>query len=480
MSTIVSYAAPRGAVLQHDFAVRIRACGQDEWQELSCYQVKVDMHEKRMASMAYFDFSGEVDVEITCPALFFIYRVDIRPLSAGIKAEHDSKTIRFRLNRPLKLSIEVNKERFHNLHLFAGAISKEVPDPESEMTFFLPGNRNGVSVHRTEEMISQVEKMPAGRTIYFGPGLHYLEECTMRIPSDTNIYLAGDAVLVGTFIVSHAENIRIFGRGCLYLANFERFSGLNAIRISHGKNIRIEGLHLVNPPHYSVYIGGSEKVWVEDIVTFSCEGWSDGVDIMSSQDIMVKDCFLRTSDDCVAIYGRRWDYNGDTRNICITGCSLWADVAHPTVIGTHGDYENEGNILEDICFENLDILEHREHQANYLGCMAINVGDKNTARNICYKDIRIEPFVHGKLLDIQVKCNPDYNPAPGSRIEHIRLKDVYYMGQGEEKSCICGYSEERRVCDVAIENLYIRGKRAESLEEAGIMVGSYAEDIYIK
>ena len=90
MSTIVSYAAPRGAVLQHDFAVRIRACGQDEWQELSCYQVKVDMHEKRMASMAYFDFSGEVDVEITCPALFFIYRVDIRPLSAGIKAEHDS------------------------------------------------------------------------------------------------------------------------------------------------------------------------------------------------------------------------------------------------------------------------------------------------------------------------------------------------------------------------------------------------------
>ena len=68
-----------------------------------------------------------------------------------------------------------------------------------------------------------------------------------------------------------------------------------------------------------------------------------------------------------------------------------------TTISSH-DYEHEGNILEEICFENLDILEHREHQANYLGCLAINVGDKNTARNICYKNIRIEPFKWGGVM----------------------------------------------------------------------------------
>lgn len=79
----------KGAVLQHDFIVRVRACGQEEWQEVSCYQVKVDMHEKHTASMAYFDFSGEAEIEIACPSLFFIYQVDVRPLSAGIKAEHD-------------------------------------------------------------------------------------------------------------------------------------------------------------------------------------------------------------------------------------------------------------------------------------------------------------------------------------------------------------------------------------------------------
>lgn len=56
MSTVINYTAPKGAVLQHDFVVRVRACDQKEWQELSCYQIKVDMHEKRTASMAYFDF----------------------------------------------------------------------------------------------------------------------------------------------------------------------------------------------------------------------------------------------------------------------------------------------------------------------------------------------------------------------------------------------------------------------------------------
>lgn len=477
MEEILNYPAPDGAALQHDFIVRVRSRGGADWQEVACYQAKVDMHEVRCASMAHFDFSGTVEVEITCPQLYYIYRVDVRPLSLGIQAVYDSKTIRLTLDRPVKLSVEVNKERFHNLHLFAGAIPAQTPDPQGENTLCLPGNLHRPSVYRMEELLYKAAAMPKGRTLYFGPGVHYIEECTMRIPSDTNVYLAGGAVLVGSLIVSKAENVRIYGRGCLYLANFERFTGLCAIRISHGKNVRVEGIHLLNPPHYSVYVGGSDKVWIEDITTFSCEGWSDGVDMMSSRDVTVKDCFLRTSDDCIAIYGRRWDYNGDTRRIRVTGCSLWADVAHPTVIGTHGDYEHEGNILEDICFENIDILEHREHQANYLGCLAINPGDKNTVRNVRYENIRIEPFVHGKILDFQIKCNPDYNPAPGRQITHIRLKNIRCEGTEAVPSCIRGYSEEFAVSDVRIENLYLHGQKAEGFAQAGIEVGPYAKDI---
>ena len=480
MNQVVNYPIPDGSVLQNDFLVKVRAVGTEEWQEIGCYQVKVDMRDVRTASMAYFDFTGEVEIEITRFGWYSIYQVDVRPKSLQTEVWFDSKVIRLKINKPVKLSIEVNKDRYHNLHLFAGAVLETQPDPYDKNTLYLPGNLQKTSIHRTEEMIYQVEKMPAGRVIYFGAGIHYLEECTMRIPSDTKVYLAGGAVVVGTFIISHAKNIRIYGRGCLYLAGFERFSGLNGIRMSHASHIKVQGIHLINPPHYSVYLGGSRDVLIEDITSFSCEGWSDGIDMMSSSDVLVKDCFLRTSDDCIAVYGRRWDYNGDSRNILVTGCSLWADVAHAVMVGLHGDYEHDGNVIEQIRFENLDILEHNEHQMEYLGALAVNAGDKNTVRNVWYENIRVEHIEHGKLLDVQIKFNSDYNPAPGKRIENIFFKNIFYTGSGEETSQIKGYDEEHKVVNVVIEDLYIRGKKAENMEEANIEAGPFAKEIILR
>jgi hypothetical protein len=402
---LVIYPTPEGAVLINEYAVFVRHFGEDSWNVLSCYEVKVDMHDVRKASMAYFDFEGQVEVKIQYKPynnFAHIYQVDVRPLEQKIKVDFSEKEIYFVLDHPANLSIEINGDRFHNLHLFAGKIQNEIPDIQSETVKYLQGNLKKPSIHRIEEIGYELEKMPKGRTLYFGPGIHYLEECAMRIPSDTNIYIAGGAIIVGTFICKHIENVRIFGRGVLYLANFERFSGLNGVRISHSKNITIEGIHFINPPHYTVYIGGSDEILIQDIKTFSCEGWSDGIDMMSSRNVTIDGAFIRTSDDCIAIYGRRWDYNGNTDHIFVRNSVLWADVAHPINIGCHGDYYNDGNIIEQIVCENLDILEHHELQKDCLGCMAIGAGDKNTVRNVLFENIRIEQFEHGKLLNIQI------------------------------------------------------------------------------
>ena len=61
------YPVPEGAILQEDYCLRIRPAGTEEWQEIKTYRVKVDMHDVRLASMAYFDFAGKVEVEITFP-----------------------------------------------------------------------------------------------------------------------------------------------------------------------------------------------------------------------------------------------------------------------------------------------------------------------------------------------------------------------------------------------------------------------------
>ena len=476
--TLRIYPVPGGAVLQEDYCLRVRSAGAQEWRELRAYRVKVDMHDVRCTSMAYFDFSGRVEVEITFPKFYTVYRVDIRPLSLGVVPVIEPKRITFTLDQPANLSVEINRDRFHNLHLFAGAM-EEGPDRAGENVLVVQG-----SLERPgflgDGLNAQLEAMPEGRTLYVEPGIYYIGESVWHLPSHTRIYLEGGAVLIGGLALEHGEGLRIDGRGILYLADFHRFTGINGIRLNHSRDIVIENLIFINPPHYTVSLGDCEDVTLRNLKSFSCEGWSDGLDMMSCRRVLAEGCFLRTSDDCVAVYGSRWDNYGGSREITVRNMAIWADVAHPTMIGVHGDCRGEGDVIEEIVFENIDILEHHEFQPGYLGALAINAGDKNLVRNVTYRDIRIEPFEHGKVLDFQVKWNQDYNPAPGRGIRNILVENLRVMsGDGEEPSVIAGYSEEFSVRDVQIRDFYRDGRRAESLEEAGIAVGDYAENIKI-
>ncbi len=473
------YPVPKGAVLQADYSLRVRNVGAEDWQELKVYRVKVDMHDVRSASMVYFDFSGKVEVEITFPKFYTVYRVDIRPLSLGIMPETEPKRITFILDKPVNLSVEVNKDRFHNLHLFAGPI-EEAPDKAGANVLVVKGSLDRPGC-LGDGINAQLEAMPEGRMLYVEPGIYYIGESVWHLPSHTHIYLEGGAVLIGGLALEHGEGLHISGRGILYLADYHRFTGINGIRLNHSREIVIENLIFINPPHYTVSLGDCEDVELRNLKSFSCEGWSDGLDMMSCRRVLAEGCFLRTSDDCVAVYGSRWDNYGGSREITVRNTTLWADVAHPTMIGVHGDHRKEGDVIEDILFENIDILEHHEFQPGYLGALAINAGDKNLVRKVTYRDIRIEPFEHGKVLDFQVKWNKDYNPAPGREIRDILVENVRVMsGDGEEPSIIAGYSGEFPVRNVRIRDFYRDGRKVESLEEAGIVVGEFAEDVKLE
>lgn len=440
------------------FGLRVRSVGAQDWTDVPLYAVRVDMHDVRQAAAAIFDFTGAVEVCIR-PHVPWVYSAVVRPLSRGIVPDCDGHELRFTLKRPADLMIEVNGERFHCLHLFAG---EKMPVPQ-ENALRLEGSPHGCRTAETRRLLTRLSAMPAGRTLVFGPGFHVIDEYLFPVPSHTHVHLETGAVVLGGFVLQGAENVRITGHGVILQEGIHRYSGINGIRVSHAQHVRIEGITFINPAHYTVYLGGSEDICIRGIRSFSCEGWSDGIDMMSCQRVHVDGCFLRTSDDCIAIYGRRWEYNGDTQDVLVENCTLWADVAHPTIIGTHGDYEHDGNVLERITFRHVDILEHHEPQPGYLGCLAINVGDRNLARDILYEDIRIEHIEHGKLLDIQVKCNPDYNPAPGRGIERVTLRNVRCDCMPPVASVIAGYSAEACVRDVLLENVTVCGQPAEVL-----------------
>ncbi|MNC47076.1 hypothetical protein D3C75_961210 [compost metagenome] len=199
--------------------------------------------------------------------------------------------------------------------------------------------------------------------------------------------------------------------------------------------------------------------------------------MMACSYIEIDDVFLRTSDDCIAIYGTRWDYAGDTRFVTVRNSVFWADVAHPLMIGTHGDHRNEGDLIEDVLFENIDILEHHEPQPNYMGAMAINAGDKNTVRRVVYRNIRVEDFELGRLVDIRVIWNKDYNPVPGRRIEDIRFEGIIYHGANRIASQIFGFDGERTVSGVHFCGLQINGEEIVDPEKGNFEINGFASEI---
>jgi len=469
-SKLEVYSAPSVLPRSTDYSVKVKTA-YSEWYTLDTYAVRVDMHHVREASLATFDFVGEVQLEIV--SAVHIEAVAIRPLAYDIPYRIEDNKLMFSLDRPVNISIEINGDRFHNLHVFANALERDAPDPEQDNVLYVEAG-----TYEAQELLQMMaEHSPHRDVIYFAPGLHCFEDGQFFIPSNKTVYVAGGAAVVGSFICDHVENVIVCGRGFVYLRDIEKTTYLRTVQIDFSRNVVVKDIVSIDPPHYSIHLGQSDNVTIHNFKSFSSRGWCDGIDMMSCKNIRIEGVFLRTSDDCIAVYGSRGAFKGNTTNVIVKNSTLWADVAHPIMIGCHGDHESTGDKLENLHFENIDILEHHEPQDGYWGCIAINAGDKNTVRNAIFRSIRIEQFEQGRLFDIRVFQNERYNPAPGQRVEHIYFEDVSFNGSCNNPSVIAGYDEKRLVDGVHFHNLCINGSMIANAEQGNFICNGFHKNI---
>lgn len=412
--------APQGISLNNDFTVKVRSEGKSKWVLVPTYLVKVDevretKHHVEHASMATFDFSEKVEIAVTYNK-GEIDSARVRPLSYDIPFTIEGNTLQFSLEKPANLSVEVNGDIFHNLHLFANPLD----------TF-------------------KVDKKNPD-LIYFGPGIHRFEGGEFRIPSGKTVYVAGGAVMMGRMLIENVHDVKLLGRGII------DSSVKMGIRIANSRNVYVEGLMATQ-----CATGGSDSVTIRNVKVISYFGWGDGMNVFSSRNVLFDRVFCRTSDDCTTVYGTRLGFEGPSSNITMQNSTLWADVAHPIFIGIHGNADKP-EILENLNYVNIDILDHKEKQLNYQGCLAINAGDENLIRNVRFEDIRIENFRQGQLVNLRIFFNEKYCKAPGRGIENVVFKNVSYTGNRAEISVIEGYDAQRKVRNIRFENLRINGQ----------------------
>ena len=441
----VAYPVAGGVRHNDDFTVRVRRPG-GRWIDLFEHDVVVDLDAPQHASMVRFDMAGPVELEVRRNN-GDVRDVIVRPSRAGIAARLDGNVAHFTLARPAKLSIEFDGDRLHNLHLLAGA-------PPAAVT----PNR------------------PAADIVRFGPGLHVPPDqpgAVFAFPSHTTVILDPGAVLRGKIVLDRVSDVRILGRGIIDQPE-------RGFEITHSRDITIDGPTVINPKHYTVFCGQSDHVAIRDLNTFSAAPWSDGIDMMSCSDVSVDDVFLRTSDDSIAIYGHRWGFRGDARNVTVRDAILWADVAHPINIGLHGGGDGAPEVIENLAFRRIDVLEHDEDDPEYRGVMAISDGDGNLVRHVSFDDVAVEHVQEGSLLNLRVLFNAKYSLSPGRGIEDVAFRNIRVAATGLSPSIVAGYDARRTVRGVTIEGLTIGGRATTGAAAIDLLTGPFADAVVIR
>lgn len=439
-SEIIVYPAPKCNIISHAYALKVKDPSSG-WKNVAVYNANVASQtnyklSSKKTSFAYFDCTGKAYISVTIPA-GKIKQVSVRPLALGIVPKVNGNAVTFSINVSQNVSVEINGDIFENLQIFANPVENNRP------------------------------LLTDTNIIYFAPGIHKIGQ--MKLASDKTVYIAGGAIVFGSFWVDHAKNVTIRGRGILTQANLPETvanAKKNEVHSSNRRNdeltvqfsqkVNINGI-IVIPNKYSVLIGQSKDVIIQDIKSFSCQGNADGIDIFCSSNIRIDHVFMRNSDDCIAIYGHRWNFYGNTNDVKVTNSVLWADVAHPVLIGTHGDSLHP-DTLQNIKFDHIDILDQHENQIDYQGCLALNAGDDNLIRNVYFDVVNIERIQKGQLINLRVMFNHKYNTSPGRGIEDVYFKNVSYLGRPVNMSVIGGYDDNRKIKNVTFENLKINGK----------------------
>lgn len=425
-----TYPAPEGVPLMRDYDVFVLPRGQKVWTRIDTYMAKVNAadslntltgHSVSKLSYAFFDFTGDVFVRVVTRGRTFS-TARVRPDYRGVIANTvNDSTMQFLLFQPENVSVEFDGDRRHNLLLFTSKPPQTVDE-------------------------ALVAAKRAGRGFeYYKPGLYTQDSIVAR--SNTTYYLAPGAYFTGTWRVEDCDNVSILGRGVARPA-----SGYEGAHVWRSRNVLIDGLIVNTCP-----IGSSDGVTFHDVRSISHPQWGDGLNVFASSNVLYDRVFCRNSDDCTTVYATRKGFSGSAHNIRMRNSTLWADVAHPIMIGLHGSPEQRDSIT-DLTYENIDILCQTENQTDYQGAMAINCGDNNSVRRVTFDNVRVEQIERGALFHVKVCYNDKYGLAPGGPVEDILFRNIRYYGAPPTSlSIITGYDQDRAVRRLTFENLRING-----------------------
>ncbi len=227
---------------------------------------------------------------------------------------------------------------------------------------------------------------PENVTYYFGKGVHFPGKITLK--SNESIYVDRDALVYGCVFAEDAENLHIYGNGVFDDSGEERFCepcyepyANGNVKFYDCKNIRIEGVGFINSSIWCVNLFHCFDVELDAIRVFGQWRYNtDGIDIVNSQRVTVKNSFIHSFDDTITVKGiDRYSYESN-RDMLFEHCVLWCDWGKTCEIGL----ETAAPEYDHIIFRDCDIL-----RAGNTACDIQN-GDTAEVHDVTFENIRVE------------------------------------------------------------------------------------------
>ena len=425
--------------------------------------------EKDQTEIAYFiNIFGDEEVELSVTCQQKLKNPVVRPLAKKIDLDIKEDTVKFTLKENGQYVFENENEHFA-LHIFY--------NPKKDYT---------------EEA-----------THYFGPGIH--QPLLITLKSNESLFIHPEAIVYGTVFAENAENIHIYGGGILDDSCQERVVNrcvsdypIGNIKLKNCKNVVIEDVILLDSAVFSVSIGESENVTVDNVkIVGQWRYNTDGIDFVNSSNALIKNCFIRAFDDCTCV--KTVNNHDISENIKIQNCVLWCDWGKTLELGL----ETAADIYRNISYDDCYLIHNTD------GALAISNGCYADISGVTYNNIHIEfqsynrkQIIHSSDKDRYVdngitdlanvisiynwKFSSGYSAVIADERDKkygythdISFNNIYIYSDMENtdlKLRLWSFSEESPVENIEISNVYMNGKKIKSLDEF-IIESKFAKNI---
>lgn len=378
------------------------------------------------------NFSCQSQILVTLKVKERVKSVSIRPNSREVKYIIEGNLIRFSLPGPGQLYIEIND--LPPLCLFANPVENLVPDQNDE------------------------------NVRYFGPGVH--TPGMMKLDDNEIIYIAGGAIVYGGIRAIGASDIKVLGRGILD-GGFEH---KRMVVLEDAKNIEFNGVLIRNGVSWTNTVINCENVKYTGVKVISFGPGGDGINPLGSQNMEISNCFLRCTDDCIAI--KSPDSSHVVKNIRVFNNTM---IGYAFSDGITIGFETNGPYVEDVKVYNCDILQARGgSRVDGHSAFSIICDGPAQIRDITFEDIRVDEDVY-KLFELNITDGTKYGINPPGHIRNVHLKNINW--KSERPIILKGFDETHRVQDITFENCSIKGEILENTRNDLFEINEFVDNV---